>query len=382
MKKLCFITTTYQTLEAFVTETAKHLYETEEYDISFICSADDDTYKKCPEYVHLIPINMQRGVSLSGIKAVFDFIKVFRKEKFDYIQYSTPNASLYASIASFLTKCPVRVYAQWGIRYVGSSGLGRKLLKIFEKISCMLSTHVRAVSHKNMQFAVSERLYKSRKAKVIGNGGTIGVSLEEFDISQKEALRVNTFKEFNIIDEAFIFGFIGRLSRDKGSEELLRAFKIIIEKGYNAKLFLVGNNEINGIDSKISEWTSRNKNVIITGSYPKSELIKFYAAFDCYVHPTYREGFGMVLQEAGAMGNAIITTDIPGASEVMEDGISCILVKPRDYIELANAMEYVINNREYVNKLGEMAYKRTCELYERSIMLNNIQKDIEEILGE
>ncbi len=383
MKKICYIATIYQTLDTFVLETAKQLHNTGKYNISFVCNADDNAYKKCPDFIHLIPVTMSRGISLSGIKAVFDFMKIFKREKFDYIQFSTPNASLYASIAAFLTRCPIRVYAQWGIRYVGASGFVRKLLKMFEKISCKLSTHIRAVSYGNMNFAIEEKLYKADKVKVIGNGGTIGVSLKQFDISKKDELRKTVYEEYKIEPDTFVFGFIGRLSRDKGSEELLKAFRSIAEKGYKTKLFLVGNNEFEGLNEELTQWLLNDCcNVIQTGRIQKNELDRFYSAFDCYVHPTYREGFGMVLQEAGAMGNAIITTDIPGASEVMERDVSCKLVKARDWVALANQMEYLINNPDDVDRLGKMAYERTCKLYERSIMLGNIQKDIEDILGE
>lgn len=383
MKKLCFITTIPGTLEAFVLDTAEYLYETEKYDITFICDNDEKFADELPEYIRYIPVSMKRGISLSGVKAVIKLWKIFKEEKFDYIQYSTPNASFYCSIASWLSKSPVRVYAQWGIRYAGSRGIGRCILKFLEKCTCKLSTHIRAVSLKNKDFAISEKLYSKNKAKVIGNGGTVGVDLKEFDISKKEFLREELRAEYNISEGETVFGFVGRMSRDKGSDELLHAFKEICKKGYKAKLFIIGNIEnISSIDETIISWAKKSSNVIFTGRILKAELIKFYSVFDCYVHPTYREGFGMVLQEAGAMGNAIITTDIPGASEVMEKDVSCKLVKVKDMENLREAMEYIINNREKAEEIGKQAYKRTVELYERSIMLNNIKKDIEEILEE
>lgn len=382
MKKICYITTVSLTLQTFVLETAKHLHEKLGYDITFICNDDAEFGAGLPEYIYFIPVTMARGINLKGIKAISQFIKIFKREKFDYIQYSTPNASFYASIAAWIARCPVRLYAQWGMRYIGSSGLGRRILKAFEKITCMLSTHIRAVSHKNMQFAIDEKLYKPNKAKVIGNGGTIGVSLEEFDISKKQDLRAETNEEFGISDDDFVFGFVGRISRDKGSEELLMAFKKLTDSGLKAKLFIVGSDESEGINEDVIEWSKNCASVIYTGRYPKSELIRFYSAFDCYVHPTYREGFGMVLQEAGAMGNAIITTDIPGASEVMEDGVSCMLVTPKDAKSLEEAMGFMINNPDKAIEMGENAYIRTKKFYERSIMLGNIEEDINSVIGE
>ena len=382
MKKICFITTVSSTLKSFVIDNAKNLYEKKGYDITLICNDDRVFAEQLPEYIKFIPVKMERGVNLKGFSAIFSFIKIFRQNKFDYIQYATPNASLYASIASSLLRCPVRVYAQWGIRYVGLSGLGKKVLKLFEKITCILSTHIRAVSQKNMQFAINEKLCDQGKVKVIGNGGTVGVCLNEFDISQKQALREKAYKKFNISNDTFVFGFVGRLSKDKGSYEMLTAFKSIIEKGYNAKLLIVGDNESSAESNDIIKWAQQSDSVIFAGRYPKSELDMFYAAFDCYVHPTYREGFGMVLQEAGAMGNAIITTNIPGASEVMENGISCVLVPPQNIDELTFAMEEMMRNPDKAILLGQNAYQRTKTLYERSIMLDNILKDIDNILGE
>ena len=382
MKKICFITTISVTLSSFVLDTAEYLHKNGEYDITFICNYDKDFAETLPEYIHFIPISMQRGVNFKGFSSIKKFIRIFKEKKFDYIQYSTPNASLYASIASKLAKMPVRLYAQWGIRYVGASGMSKRLLKLFEKITCKLSSHIRAVSPMNMDFAINEGLYKAGKAKVIGNGGTIGVNLAEFDINKKDELRKSVYEQYCIDSDAFVFGFIGRVSKDKGVSELIEAFRKIVEKGYKAKLFIVGSDENAGIDEDVMSWASNSNDVFFTGKFPKSKLEMFYAAFDCYVHPTYREGFGMVLQEAGAMGNAIITTDIPGAGEVMEKDISCKLVPPRNAQALADMMEYMINNPEETKELGRQAYVRTQKLYERSIMLNNIAADIKEVLGE
>ena len=62
---------------------------------------------------------MERGISLGGVAAMLRMVQIFRREKFDLVQYSTPNASLYASMASWIAGIPVRLYCQWGIAYVG-----------------------------------------------------------------------------------------------------------------------------------------------------------------------------------------------------------------------------------------------------------------------
>jgi hypothetical protein len=168
MKKICFVTTVSVTMKAFVLEMAKYLHNENGYDVTLICDNDDEFAASLPEYLHFIPVHMSRGIDLSGFASVLKFYKVFKKEKFDLVQYSTPNAACYASIAAFLARVPKRLYAQWGIRYIGLSGMSRKIFKLIEKIICTLSTHIRPPSRKNMEFAIKEKLCKVTKISVIG----------------------------------------------------------------------------------------------------------------------------------------------------------------------------------------------------------------------
>ena len=139
MKKICFITTISGTLSAFVLKIAEYLHETGEFDITFICDDNPDFAEELPEYIRYFPIHMKRGISLSGIQSVWKLFRYFRKERFDLIQYSTPNASFYASIAGMAARIPVRIYAQWGIRYVGLSGFHVRYLKCWRNaVVCFL----------------------------------------------------------------------------------------------------------------------------------------------------------------------------------------------------------------------------------------------------
>ena len=136
MKKICIVTTVSGTLKSFVVPTAEHLYKECGYDVTLICANDEEFAKSLPEYIHYIPVPMKRGVSLTALRSIRALRKIFKREKFDLVQYSTPNASMYASIAAKKEKVPLRLYAQWGIRYVGLSGMSRKIFKFIEKATC------------------------------------------------------------------------------------------------------------------------------------------------------------------------------------------------------------------------------------------------------
>jgi len=360
-------------------DTAKYLYNNDDCEITFICSKDETFAAFLPEYIHYIPVLMKRGISIAGLKATYKLIKIFKKNRFDLVQYSTPNASLYASIATKVTGVPIRLYCQWGIRYVSMTGFTRFIFKHLEKFICALSTDIRAVSYKNRDFAVEEGLYKSDKVRVLGKGGTVGVELSNYDIENKAAYNKIIRDNFGIGNE-FVFGFVGRFSRDKGSNELLEAFKNISETK-SVKLICIGYNEADeNIDKNLFNWAKNSDKVIFAGRIDNKELKKYYAAMDCDVHPSYREGFGMVIQEAAAMGCTIITTDIPGASEVMEDNISCILAKPRDAVSLEEKMREVMNDSELCKRLGQNARERVEKYFDRRIMIETQRLDYELLL--
>lgn len=383
MKKICICTTVSITMKTFVVETAKYLHEKCGYDITLICNEDKRFEESLPEYLHFIPVHMARGIDFSAMKSINQFVKIFKEQHFDMVQYSTPNAACYASIAARIAGVPVRLYCQWGIRYVGMKGLPRKIFKIVEKMVCRNSTDIRAVSPMNKKFAVSEGLYPEEKTVVIGKGGTIGVDMKRYDISKKGEYRTLIRNQYGISNEEFIYGFVGRISADKGCTELLTAFQNITEWNRNAKLFIVGPVEDNcGVPGKLLDWAKKSNQVVMTEMVDGSRMNEYYSVMDVLVHPTYREGFGMVLQEAGALGVAMITTKIPGASEVMEDGVSCLLVEPKDVSELEYAMKKLITEREYCQEIGQAAYERTKKYYDRQIMLENQRKDYIKVLGD
>lgn len=377
VKKICFVTTTSITLKTFVIPIAEMLNSTNLFEIYFVCSSDEAFKNELPEFIHYIPVDMKRGIDFNAIKSIFLCYKIFKRYQFDIVQYSTPNASLYASIASKLVNIPIRLYAQWGIRYVGFNGIKRKIFKFFEKIVCFNSTDIRAVSKLNMEFGINEKLYSNDKVKLIGIGGTIGVSLREFNVEKKEVAR-KTIREQYKLHNKFVFGFVGRFSRDKGSNELLEAIKILPE---NVCLLCVGSDEVdNSVNKDLFDWAKISNKVFFTGFIEHNELYKYYSAMDCFVHPTYREGFGMVIQEAGAMGLPIITTRIPGASEVMVENESCILSRTKDVNDLISCMKQIMNNKVLKTSLGFNALQRVRKYFERKKMIELLFYDYMQLL--
>ena len=379
MKKICFITTVPITIRAFILNLAIYLHENTDWDISFICNYDEEFEKEIPEYIHYFPVKMKRGISISGIKAMLEIKKIFKREKFYLVQYSTPNASLYASIAGWLARVPVRLYCQWGMVYVGFSGLKRKIFKLEEKLVCRLSTWIEPDSYSNLEFAHTEKLYPEDKGSVIWNGSACGVNLEKFNFSKKSEYRENIRNSLGLDKGDFVYGFVGRMTRDKGVNELFEAFKKLREKYNDIYLMLVGKTENEStIEPQLFEWVKNNDHVIFTG-YTK-EVEKYLSSMDVYILPSYREGFGMGVIEAEAMGVPVIVTDIPGPTDAMQNGKTGLVVEKANVKELTQAMETLYIDRESVNCHGENARIFATENFEQEKLFSYILSDRERLL--
>lgn len=380
--KICALTTISKTMDWFIVDSMRNLAQNG-YEVTLICDMEDGFAERNSDYATCINLPMSRGASLKDLLTVpFKLRKIFKKNKFDIIYYTTPNVSLYASVGGFLAGIHTRVYSQCGLRYVSFAGIKRKIFRLVERLTCKFSTAVRAQSPMNMQFAIDEKLCPENKISVVGIGGTIGVDLQQCDSFDRNEARSELRNKYNIPQDGFVFGYVGRINSDKGINELIEAFCELQKKHDNIYLFLVGMmDNANPISEDNMSVAQKNFHIVFTGNVPSEQVLRYMAMFDVLTHPTYREGFGKVLQEAMGMSLPIITTDVPGPSEVVENGVSGILAKVKDSHDLAEKMELMLNNSELRENLATAGRKRAEKYFDRPIMLNNILCDLNDIMG-
>ena len=375
-RKICMMTTISKAFEWFVSDSAKNFAQ-KGFDVTIMCGEMDEAFiEKHSQFAKCIPLPLTRGTDVKSIRATVKELKrIFKEEKFDIIQYSTPNAALCCSLSGKPFKnIPLRVYGQWGIRYVGfDGGISRFVFKKIEKFTCKKATHIISTSPKNMAYAIEEKLCKKDKISVIGKGGTIGVDFGVYDISKKSENRVKIREQYGIDDNTFVFTYIGRLNADKGVSELLKAYRALICEYPQTRLMLVGmDDNTNPPEKEVMDWAKSCDNVIITGNVLPTVVPEYMAATDILVHPTYREGFSMVLQEAMSMELPIITTNVPGPSEVIVDGKTGILVPSHSDKALLDEMVALMHDSDRAKMYAENGRKRVEKYFARPVMLQNI----------
>ena len=346
------------------------------YDVSVICSPDSSLSELLGNTVHFISVEIPRGISLfKSLKAIKCLTSIFKEKRFDLIQYSTPNAAFYSSIASRISGCKIRNYHLMGFRYLGATGFAKKVLKMLERMTCHNSTDIECVSQSNLALGVREGLFPPEKACVVWNGSSGGVDLERFDLRRRSEWRTQVRGELGYSDDDFIFGFVGRVTRDKGINELLRASLNLDDR---SRLLLIGNFEDPSYIDEALLRKARNSPRISFHTSVR-DIERYYAALDVIVLPSYREGFGNVIIEAAAMGTPAIVSEIPGPIDAVIPGKTALMILPKNWESLQEAMRKV-RSLDY-RKMGMCAASFVQENFDSKILNRKVLERKKELLG-
>ncbi|MBQ6062965.1 MAG: glycosyltransferase [Prevotella sp.] len=373
-KKICFCTTLGGTINAFLVDFSKYLVEYENYDVTWMANDDERLHKYTNEKIHLIPLKMKRGIALDGLKVIWQMYRIFKRQKFDIVQYSTRNAGTYASIAAWMAGIKCRLYCQWGMMFIALKGIKRALLKWDEKLVVSLSTVVESESFSMYETAIKHGIYKPEKASVIWHGSACGVNLDRYIMENKPTWRKEVREELGISEDAIVFGYCGRITRDKGLNELFAAFKKVIEdenRKTDTYLMIIGRKDhAETINQELFAWAKSSPFVKFTGY--TNNVPKYYSALDVFTSLSYREGFGLVVIEAAAMGVPGIVSDALGQRDTIEHGKTGYSVRTYHTEDVVKAMNYFIEHPEKAIEMGINARKVVDEKYEQKELLRRL----------
>lgn len=291
-----------------------------------------------------IPISIKREIAiLSDLKSLFEVYSVLKKLKPDIVNLGTPKMGLIGMLASYFLRVPIRIYTCRGFRFETECGFLRKVLIFMERLSGYCASRIICISPSLVETAIKLNIFPKKKIVLINKGSSNGVDLNLFS---KERIDYNVKSHVistYFLDNHFVFGFVGRLCKDKGIIELYDAFTKIYNENRKLRLILIGKIE-EDLDEIFVSKLFKHEGIIYLGTISKENLPTYYSLFDVFVLPTHREGFGNVLIEAASMGIPIVTTSVTGAKDAIKDGYNGILVPVNNASYLKAAMEKLYNN--------------------------------------
>ena len=311
---------------------------------------------------HFVDTNIERRGKnpITDMKLFFKYRAMIKRIKPICVLTYTIKPNIYGSLAARLQQIPV-------IMNVTGLGSGMDNKGVFQKLISGLYTH--SVKKSNVVFFQNSRNqeYFLKRIPKLGNGVLIPGS----GVNLKEHMPLK-FKDNQNMD----FGFVGRVMKEKGVDELLIVAQELKVEGYKVDFHIAGFFDGNYQD-KLEQLEAKG---IIKYHGLVDDIDSFFGQIDCVVLPSYSEGMANVILEGAACTKPSIASDIAGCKEAIDDGKSGFLCKVRDVDSLKDCMMKFINlTTEERRQFGQLARAKMEKCFDREIVVNKYLEKINEI---
>ena len=306
--------------------------------------------------IKLVPIEMKRSGKnpFQDLQYCIALRRIYKEERPDYIFHYTIKPNIYGSLAA--KSCGIHSSAMIaGLGYVfNKSGIGNRIARWLYKFALKFADYVLVLNKYNYDY-LRNRLVPEEKLMLLRGGE--GVDLVHFYPRTMEE------REHDVK-----FLMISRVLYDKGYQEYVDAAKAVHQVYPDVKFQLLGSIDVeypNHVPEEQVKADSDAGHICYLGYHP--DVVPYILESDCIVLPSfYNEGLSRVLMEALAMGKPIITTDIPGCRETVEEGKNGYLVKPKDAKSLEQGMKkflaLTIEERQNMGRNGRQKAEREFDI--------------------
>lgn len=382
MKKLLRVTTVPISLKVLLKDQLK--YMNNHFNVIGISSNEKELLEvQEEEGIRTISLSMSREITpVKDLLSLIKMIIVLMKEKPEIVHTHTPKAGIVGMVASFICRVPNRLHTVAGLPVMESYGNKKKLLLFVEKLTFACATKIYPNSKGLEKYILDNNLTKKEKLKVIGYGSSNGIDNDYFKKTNNvlESSK-NIIKKYSL-ENQFVFCFVGRIVKDKGINELLSSFDKLSKKLPDIKLLLVGKQEeeLDPISDTSQKILIENKNIISAGF--QNDIRPYLSSSDCFVLPTFREGFPNVVLQACSMELPCIVTNINGCNEIIEHNKNGLIVEPKDKDELYDAMKKFLDDKGLADKLSLNIREDIIRKYDRKQFFEYLLKEYNEVIND
>jgi glycosyltransferase involved in cell wall biosynthesis len=355
MKKynILYILNDSHPLKYFLHNHILYLNSLGDFNISVILNnSNNESFEYLNIKVYSIKINRSPNV-IDDFKALTYISIHLLKNRYDIVHSVTPKSGLLSAIAAFITFKKNRVHTFTGQVWSNYTGLKRFLFKSIDKLIIKLNTHILTDSYSQKKYLIDNKIGSYSQIHVLNKGSICGVDLNKFkkDINRSSSLK----NHLNIKSGEFVILFVGRLNYDKGIVDLFRAF--LKFQRNNLHLIVLGRDESNIIEQLSNNYpniTDYNIHFINEVSNPED----YMSVADILCLPSYREGFGNVVIEAGALGVPSIVSNIYGLNDSIINNKTGLFFEVGNIDDLYKKLYFLYSNNDILNEM-----KKNCMAY-------------------
>ncbi len=325
--------------------------ETEKNDVAVIYGGDGKLAEKLSEInIKKISLaNLDRDISFfDEIKTLKNLINIFYQEKPDVIHLNSSKIGGIGALAGRIAGVKKIIFTAHGFAFNEDRPfLQRTIIKLLSYTTLLLSHKTIVISKREFN-QVKKWPLISKKITLIYNG------ISHIDFVKKDEARdfLSAKSGFENDKNTLWIGTISELTKNKGLKYAIKAIEKIKEKSNKKFVFVIigDGSERENLQKNINE-TGLSETVFLAGFV--QDASKYLHAFDIFLLSSVKEGLPYVLLEAGQAGNAIISTNVGGIKEIinnMEDGV---LIRAKQKKEIISALDFYFNNPEKIKEFGK-----------------------------
>jgi glycosyltransferase involved in cell wall biosynthesis len=331
------------------------------YDVTVLTKTEDiDFLIRRGIRVKILSVPLERKIDL--LRDLWVLVIIFRhflRNKYDIVHTVTPKAGLIGMTAAKLAGIRVRIHTFTGQVWGTRRGIVRTILRFADGITSFMATIILADSSSQLDYIVAEGVVSKKKARVLGKGSISGVNTIRFDADSER--KIVTRQKYGIHQDAFLFLYMARLTRDKGAIVMALAFAEFSRNDKSSYLLIVGPDE-EQVRPAIREICAECIDRVVFVDFV-SDPENYMAAADVFCMPSFREGFGTAMINASSVGIPVLASRIYGSIDAVEDGVTGFLFEPGNDKELAALMQKLKCDAALCRNLGLNGRKRTIEFF-------------------
>lgn len=365
-KKVCWVVTSLLIVKFFLIPHIAAL--SREYEVTLIVNVDDQEFLDSLELpVTVISVNIVREVSpWRDMQALWQLIRIFRDRRFHVVHSISPKGGLLGVLAAWIAGVPVRIHTFQGEVWITRRGFWRAFLKTTDRLVAWLATRLLVVSASEQAFLLEQSVIPPGKSQVLAKGSICGVDIARFH--PDAAMRANIRKQAGLADGDMLFLYVGRLTVDKGLLDLAAAFSRLCGAYPDVHLMMVGPDEQDMREKILSLTDAAHQPRLHFSGYTKTPE-QYMAAADVLCLPSYREGFGVVIIEAAAVGIPAIASRIYGITDALEENMTGLLFEAGNIADLVDKMTCLRLDSSFRHDLGKNAALRARKDFDQKVVV-------------
>jgi len=319
----------------------------EKYEAYVACLPCGEFTERIKRSAKIVPFDLRNRFDFTKI---FQLVKIIKQKNIEIIHSQGGRADFFARVAARLASVPAVVSTiAMPVEGFDVGSIKKIIYIVLDRFSERFVDRYIVVSEALRKRLIEKHKIPSKKIVKIYNG----VEIDSDARCLMPDVRKKIMQEFMIPENVMLAGTIGRLVWQKGLLYFIQAIKEINArwKMQDVKYLIVGEGkERNNLEQKIKNLGLDDK-VIFTGFC--SDIKEILYSLDVFVLPSIREGQPIALLEAMAMETPIVATDIEGVNETIVDGITGILVPPKNPSALAEAIVCLLKDKKKAQEMGQ-----------------------------